>query len=50
MARTSSHWRRDCKNKTDFEFGTTDHITNVYYMDLVNAYERMGDYMIKSHE
>ena len=30
----------------DIEDGTNNYQTSVYYMDIINQYERMGDYMI----
>jgi phosphate:Na+ symporter len=30
----------------DIEDGTNNYQTSVYYMDIINQYERMGDFMI----
>ena len=30
----------------DIENGSSSYQTSVYYMDLINQYERMGDFMI----
>ena len=30
----------------DIEDGTNNYQTSVYYMDIINLYERMGDFMI----
>ena len=38
-------WQRDAMIE-DIENGNTNYQASVYYMDIINQYERMGDFMI----